>query len=51
MSEPPPPVTTPGNIGLSPYKLKRTNRLELAAAWIKRKYQRQKQRKELKKNK
>ena len=39
----PPPVITPGNI------VKRTNRLELAAARITRKYQRQKQRKEFKK--
>ena len=37
MSEPPPPVITPVNIGLNTYRLKRANRLELAAAWIKRK--------------
>ena len=45
MSELLPPVNTPGNIGLNPYRLKRTNRLESAAAQIKRKYQWQKQRK------
>ena len=45
MSELLPPVITPGNIGLNPYRLKRTNRLESAAARIKRKYQWQKQRK------
>ena len=49
MSEPPPPVITPGNIGLNPYRLKRTNRLESAGSRTKRKYQRQKQRKEFKK--
>ena len=32
MSELPLPVIAPGNIGLSPYRLKRTNHLELAAA-------------------
>ena len=37
MSEPPPPVITPANIGLNTYRLKRTNRLESAAAQIKRK--------------
>ena len=46
MSELPPPVITPGNIGLNPYRLKRTNCLESAVARIKRK-QLQKQRKEL----
>ena len=40
MPELPPPVITPGNISLNPYRLKRTNRLESAAARIKRKYQR-----------
>ena len=30
MPELPPPVITPGNIGLNPYRLKKTNRLELA---------------------
>ena len=47
MSELPPPVIKPGNIGLNLRRFKRTNRLESAAARIKRKYQRQKQRKEL----
>ena len=37
MLELPPPVITPGNIGLNTYRLKRTNRLELAAVQIKRK--------------
>ena len=46
MSELPPQVITPGNIGLNPYRLKRTNHLESASARIKRKYQLQKQRKE-----
>ena len=40
MPELSPPVITPGNISLNPYRLKRTNRLESAAARIKRKYQR-----------
>ena len=40
MPELPPPVITPGNISLNPYRLKRTNRLESAAARIKRKCQR-----------
>ena len=30
MPELPPPVITPGNIGLNPYRFKKTNRLELA---------------------
>ena len=51
MSELPPQVITPENIGLNPYRLKRTNYLESASARIKRKYQLQKQRKEFKKNK
>ena len=37
MSELPPPVVTSGNIGLNPYRLKRINHLESAAAQIKRK--------------
>ena len=47
MSELPSPVIKPGNIGLNLCRFKRTNRLESAAARIKRKYQQQKQRKEL----
>ena len=37
MAEAPSPVLTSANIGLNPYRLKITNRLELAAARIKTK--------------
>ena len=47
MPELPPPVITPGNIGLNPYRFKKTNLLEPATSRINRKHQQQKQRKEL----
>ena len=46
-----PPVNTPGNIGLNPYRLKRTNRLESAAARIKKKISVAKTKKIILKNK